>query len=1420
MISFQVLETFTAAPLNMVSGICDLELVVQDGKVLLYSATRAGGGVLALDVSSGMELVDQESLTPGLALPAEAVLETVTINGVSHLIVTGANQSGVQAYGIAADGALISPLQIPGSLAGAIAAQGVMQVGGVTYFYAARAGESTIHTYAVADGGAMTLVGSRMLDGPHTGVDIAALTPVTVGGRQFLISLSLEADVVRAFPVGPNGTLGTPQMLGAPQGLGIADPSAVEVVEMAGTTFLVVASAGSSSVSVIAIGADGGLRVTDHVIDTLDTRFQGAQALATAEVGDRVFVIAGGGDPGLTVMMLTPEGQLLNCGQLLQGAGMALDNITAMTARVVDGKIELFVTGEGTGITRVIIDPGTLTPIQTGGADPGTLTGTAGADMILGGDGAELVQGNSGADVLGDGAGSDTLFGGAGADTFVLSADGEADTIGDFQLGIDRIDLSGWGPIHSLAALTITATATGALITWGEEVLEIVTPNGLPILPGSFQLSDFIGLWHAVPTGPDLENLVFGTTQVDLLTGSEADEMFMVSLGQDTIDGGAGFDCVVLSNATAGVRLNLESPHHNTNIAKGQTYLAIEGVIGSGFSDTLTGNAMTNLLDGREGNDRLSGAAGNDILRGGLGNDTLLGGAGADILDGGAGRDRVSYREAATGLVVDLADPSRNTGEATGDQYAAIEDLEGSGWSDRLGGDGQANAVLGLDGSDWLAGRQGNDSLYGGEGNDTLQGDEGADRLDGGNGFDVASYEHASTGIRIDLTDASLATGEAAGDVFLSIEGFVLSGSADRFAGTDLPDWVSAGGGNDTIVGRGGADWLAGGTDNDQLYGGDGDDTLVGGAGADRIEGGAGRDVASYADAATGVRVDLAAPSANLGDAKGDVYVLVEDLHGSALGDTLSGDAAANLVDGRAGNDLLQGRSGNDTLAGDCGNDTLVGGIGADHLYGGEGLDLASYAGSKGLRVDLEQPELSTGEAAGDTFDGIDGLQGGTGADTLMGDVGGNLLLGGTGNDRLEGRAGDDTLLGGDGKDLLLGGAGADRLDGGAGYDIASYVGSAEGVVLDMLAPATTPGDAAGDVLVAIEEVIGSAFGDWIAGDAGANVLRGELGSDLLVGRSGNDSLYGGVGDDTLAGGAGLDRLDGGAGRDRASYAESLTGVRADLTSPKVNTNDARGDVYVLIEDLEGSDFADVLSGNSAANLLAGRGGNDLLQGRAGNDTLLGGDGQDTLVGGTGADRLDGGIGLDLASYAGSTAVRVDLEQPDQSTGDAAGDTFAGIEGLLGGSGADTLLGDAQDNLLIGAAGHDRLDGRGGADGLLGGDGLDTLLGGNGNDTLDGGRDADRLEGGAGDDRLTGGHGADTFVFSSGADVVLDFQDDGDNISLDLDLWPAGAPTIADLLAGAIVTETGLRLDFGDGNTLDIAGIFDANLLLDDIMFV
>jgi hypothetical protein len=74
-----------------------------------------------------------------------------------------------------------------------------------------------------------------------------------------------------------------------------------------------------------------------------------------------------------------------------------------------------------------------------------------------------------------------------------------------------------------------------------------------------------------------------------------------------------------------------------------------EGVIGSSFNDTLTGNASDNTLIGGDGVDTLSGGGGNDWLDYGAGDDrfnwetgtagnlTLLGGDGSDTLDLGVG---------------------------------------------------------------------------------------------------------------------------------------------------------------------------------------------------------------------------------------------------------------------------------------------------------------------------------------------------------------------------------------------------------------------------------------------------------------------------------------------------------------------------------------------------------------------------------------------------------------------------------------------------------------------------------------------------------------------------------------------------------------------------------------------------------------
>ena len=373
----------------------------------------------------------------------------------------------------------------------------------------------------------------------------------------------------------------------------------------------------------------------------------------------------------------------------------------------------------------------------------------------------------------------------------------------------------------------------------------------------------------------------------------------------------------------------------------------------------------------------------------------------------------------------------------------------------------------------------------------------------------------------------------------------------------------------------------------------------------------------------------------------------------------------------------------------------------------------ASYdTASSGVTADLANPAANTGAAAGANYAGINGLIGSAFGDTLLGDAGDNTLMGQGGDDLLFGRAGADILSGGDGNDSLYGGLGADMLDGGAGFDFARYDNAASAVVAVLFLPSVNAGEAAGDTYTNIEGLVGSGFDDNLQGDANANTLYGLGGIDLLFGREGNDTLDAGDGNDHLWGGLGTDYIDGGAGYDYARYDYAAAGVTARLDLPNLNTGEAAGDYYVNIEGLVGSSFNDTLVGTNAGNdTLIGLDGDNLLLGLAGNDGLVGGSGNDSLWGGEGADVLIGGGGFDYARYDyAATAVTARLDLPNLNTGEAAGDSYSSIEGLVGSGFGDTLVGDSGNNYIFAQGGNDAIYGLGGADNLFGGAGNDTFV--------------------------------------------------------------------------------------------------------------
>jgi Ca2+-binding RTX toxin-like protein len=78
-------------------------------------------------------------------------------------------------------------------------------------------------------------------------------------------------------------------------------------------------------------------------------------------------------------------------------------------------------------------------------------------------------------------------------------------------------------------------------------------------------------------------------------------------------------------------------------------------------------------------------------------------------------------------------------------------------------------------------------------------------------------------------------------------------------------------------------------------------------------------------------------------------------------------------------------------------------------------------------------------------------------------------------------------------------------------------------VVVNLTTGKNQYGEASRDVLINVENIVGSIYDDKITGDGNANRLTGNDGNDVLSGMGGIDYLFGGLGDDTMSGGTEAD---------------------------------------------------------------------------------------------------------------------------------------------------------------------------------------------------------------------------------------------------------------------------------------------------------
>ena len=843
---------------------------------------------------------------------------------------------------------------------------------------------------------------------------------------------------------------------------------------------------------------------------------------------------------------------------------------------------------------------------------------------------------------------------------------------------------------------------------------------------------------------------------VERFVGSSHGDRFIVDAAENhSIDGGAGSDTVDYRQSSAGVELT--STASGWAVGNTGTLKSVEHIIGTDQADTV------NMRGAHSGSTTLETVGGADHFDLDVTNDGTLvvnAGSGENVIDfdgtnsgtlnliGGNDVDDISFFGASSGsLTVDAGGGSDSI------------NLEGS-----IAGTTTINADSGDDQIDLTGATDGHITVNGGDGSDTLHAGAATETFSGGtdgDSGDTVSYAGSNDGVSVNLQSGIGSGGTAAGDTYSDVENIVGSSHADTLTG-DGQDNVIHGGSPDDV--------------NSDLIT-DGSFSLLG----ESFSSG------NWANIGGGITWTHQVPTNSEWDSDShielwrqgsgdDTNYFVEVDYDRSL------DTVSQTVTGvQSGSYLLTFKAAARNSSQVESNEQLLVTVVIDDVAQTHSLVPESITDgwqNFSIRLDVDGDDVSHtvsvdfSEAASQNNSfGIllDDVALNSVDDTIHGGGGDDTIYGQGGHDILYGDEGADTIDGGTGNDVIEGGAGnsqtgvGDTINGGTGIDTASYEHSDAAVAVNLAEHTASGGDAAGDTLTSIENLIGSAHNDSLTGDANANVIEGLGGADAIHGGDGNDILYGG---------------DAGSAQDLVHNGDfsNFTGASDPYACDNEHGFKAgdghwnTGHNWVEIgQEHNGNLFAEVDTYGSVTNV------------------------SQSIVTDSEAEYI---LSFDVASVGKHEKLFVDV------TGDGEADLT--VDGRISdsdwqqqvvvfdGQGDDTVLNFYQDSHSDGTSWKGvhidnvsvvQVD--------------DHLYGEGGNDTLNGG---------SGNDILNGGDGADTFLFTA-----HDFQQSGEITVIEDYEHGQDSLAFSDVLDSSLLTRDGVEVTASDTGNSGVLTISDTS---------